>query len=102
MFLSAHYAGEDLVLKLNEGEPWKKVFGPVFMYVNSVVDKDAALSLWDDAKAQVQSIDIYYLRAFPFFTQTHIHQNVLRECLPLHHMYKQIAQILFPVFEGSP
>ncbi|KAE8658678.1 Rhamnogalacturonate lyase family protein [Hibiscus syriacus] len=24
MFLSAHYAGEDLVLKLNPGEPWKK------------------------------------------------------------------------------
>lgn len=52
MFLSAHYAGEDLVLKLNPGEPWKKVFGPVFMYLNSVMDKDNALSLWDDAKEQ--------------------------------------------------
>lgn len=54
MFLSAHYAGEDLVLKLNPGEPWKKVFGPVFMYLNSVVDQDDAFSLWDDAKQQVK------------------------------------------------
>ncbi|XP_048227174.1 rhamnogalacturonate lyase B isoform X2 [Ricinus communis] len=53
MFLSAHYSGEDLVLKLNPGEPWKKVFGPVFMYVNSVEDKDDALSLWNDAQEQM-------------------------------------------------
>lgn len=53
MFLSAHYAGEDMVLKLKEGEPWKKVFGPVFLYLNSVEDKADALSLWDDAKQQV-------------------------------------------------
>ncbi|XP_065847851.1 probable rhamnogalacturonate lyase B isoform X2 [Euphorbia lathyris] len=53
MFLSAHYGGEDLVLKLSEGEAWKKVFGPVFVYLNSVEDKLDALSLWDDAKQQM-------------------------------------------------
>ncbi|MBA0720782.1 hypothetical protein Golax_008386, partial [Gossypium laxum] len=53
MFLSAHYAGEDLVLKLNPGEPWKKVFGPVFLYLNSVSSEDNAFSLWEDAKNQM-------------------------------------------------
>ncbi|GLT60575.1 hypothetical protein SLA2020_333360 [Shorea laevis] len=51
MFLSAHYAGEDLVLKLKPGEPWKKVFGPVFMYLN----EGNPVSLWEDAKQQMLS-----------------------------------------------
>ncbi|XVF36559.1 hypothetical protein REPUB_Repub19eG0068000 [Reevesia pubescens] len=55
MFLSAHYAGEDLVLKLNPGEPWKKVFGPVFLYLNSVWSQETVFSLWEDAKNQMQS-----------------------------------------------
>lgn len=56
MFLSAHYGGEDLVLKLTEGEPWKKVFGPVFFYINSLLDSDnndPHSWLWEDAKQQV-------------------------------------------------
>lgn len=53
VFLSAHYAGDDLVPKFGQGEPWKKVFGPVFIYVNSVMDGENPLSLWDDAKRQV-------------------------------------------------
>ncbi|XP_075649242.1 uncharacterized protein LOC142619828 isoform X2 [Castanea sativa] len=53
MFLSAHYAGEDLVLKLNPDEPWKKVFGPIFMYLNSVTDGNDPLYLWEDAKNQM-------------------------------------------------
>ncbi|PPS03515.1 hypothetical protein GOBAR_AA17149 [Gossypium barbadense] len=57
MFLSAHYAGEDLVLKLNPGEPWKKVFGPVFLYLNSVSSEDNAFSLWEDAKNQYISYE---------------------------------------------
>ncbi|XP_071722409.1 uncharacterized protein [Rutidosis leptorrhynchoides] len=52
MFLSAHYAGEDLVLKLGPDEPWKKVFGPVFMYLNSVSDNNQTEMLWEDAKMQ--------------------------------------------------
>lgn len=53
MFLSAHYAGEDLCPKFEQGEPWKKVFGPVFIYLNSVMDENDPLTLWDDAKNQV-------------------------------------------------
>jgi len=54
VFLSAHYAGEDLVPKFNAGEAWKKVFGPVFIYLNSSYDGSDPLKLWDNAKQQVQ------------------------------------------------
>lgn len=57
MFLSAHYSGEDLVLKLKPDEPWKKVFGPVFIYLNSASDATDPSPLWDDAKKQV---DLFY------------------------------------------
>jgi len=53
MFLSAHYAGEDIVLKLQPNEPWKKVFGPTFVYLNSLLNGDDPLELWEDAKNQV-------------------------------------------------
>ncbi|KAH7847021.1 hypothetical protein Vadar_020875 [Vaccinium darrowii] len=53
MFVSAHYGGEDLSLQFESGEPWKKVFGPVFIYLNSVSDGNKALSLWDNAKEQM-------------------------------------------------
>lgn len=53
MFLSSHYAGEELGPKFEQGEPWKKVFGPVFIYLNSVMDGEDPLTLWDDAKMQV-------------------------------------------------
>ncbi|XP_031119541.1 probable rhamnogalacturonate lyase B isoform X1 [Ipomoea triloba] len=52
VFLSAHYAGEDLVPKFEQGEPWKKVFGPVFIYLNSVVQGEDPFRLWEDAKTQ--------------------------------------------------
>ena len=61
MFLSAHYSGEDLVLKVSPDEPWKKVFGPVFFYLNSVSDGGDPLSLWEDAKTQVIMIKLYVL-----------------------------------------
>ncbi|XP_027333931.1 probable rhamnogalacturonate lyase B isoform X2 [Abrus precatorius] len=53
MFLSAHYAGEDIVLKLQPNEPWKKVFGPTFVYLNSLLDGGDPLELWEDAKYQM-------------------------------------------------
>ncbi|KAI3806674.1 hypothetical protein L1987_22587 [Smallanthus sonchifolius] len=52
MFISAHYGGNDLVVKFSEGEQWKKVFGPVFMYLNSIFTGEDPLTLWDDAKNQ--------------------------------------------------
>ncbi|KAL8058535.1 hypothetical protein ABFX02_03G025100 [Erythranthe guttata] len=53
VFLSAHYAGDDLVPKFGKGEAWKKVFGPVFIYLNSAMDGEDPLTLWDDAKRQM-------------------------------------------------
>ncbi|KAK4390109.1 hypothetical protein Sango_2074200 [Sesamum angolense] len=44
IFVTSHYAGEDLILKFQPGEIWKKVFGPVFIYLNSVSDPDDAFS----------------------------------------------------------
>lgn len=56
IFVTSHYAGEDLLVKLESGEVWKKVLGPVFIYLNSVPDRDDALSLWDDAKEKVRGL----------------------------------------------
>ncbi|XP_026432925.1 rhamnogalacturonate lyase B-like isoform X2 [Papaver somniferum] len=58
MFVSSHYAGEALELRFEEGEPWKKVFGPVLIYLNSAVSLDGKLNnpyqeLWEDAKHQM-------------------------------------------------
>ncbi|XP_017227879.1 uncharacterized protein LOC108203448 [Daucus carota subsp. sativus] len=53
MFFSAHYAGKPLALTFKEGEPWKKVFGPVFIYLNSGLDTESTVSLWQDAKEQM-------------------------------------------------
>lgn len=54
MFLSSHYAGDDLTPNFAQGEAWKKVFGPVFIYVNSVMQGEDPVALWDDAKIQMQ------------------------------------------------
>ncbi|KAK8600954.1 hypothetical protein V6N13_059306 [Hibiscus sabdariffa] len=53
MFLSAHYVGEEMVLQFERGEPWKKVFGPVFIYLNNLIDNNDPLWLWEDAKQQM-------------------------------------------------
>ncbi|KAL5559933.1 hypothetical protein UlMin_036144, partial [Ulmus minor] len=55
MFLSAHYAGDQMELKFQENEAWKKVFGPVFFYLNSLLTdgSDPLTYLWDDAKNQM-------------------------------------------------
>uniref|UniRef100_A0A1D1ZBA2 rhamnogalacturonan endolyase n=1 Tax=Anthurium amnicola TaxID=1678845 RepID=A0A1D1ZBA2_9ARAE len=53
VFLSAHYAGDDLVPKFRNGEYWKKVFGPIFIYLNSTWGEIDPLILWEDAKIQM-------------------------------------------------
>ncbi|KDP41512.1 hypothetical protein JCGZ_15919 [Jatropha curcas] len=63
VFLSAHYSGEDLVPKFEAGEEWKKVFGPVFIYLNSAMPGDDPLSLWEDAKQQME-IEV---QSWPYF-----------------------------------
>ncbi|GER47816.1 rhamnogalacturonate lyase family protein [Striga asiatica] len=44
-----------ILLKFGEGERWKKVFGPVFVYLNSAApqESDPLLLLWEDAKLQM-------------------------------------------------
>ncbi|OEL17159.1 hypothetical protein BAE44_0021823 [Dichanthelium oligosanthes] len=53
MFLSTHYAGDDLSPNFTNGEYWKKVHGPVFMYLNSSWDGSDPTMLWEDAKVQM-------------------------------------------------
>ncbi|BFI40595.1 rhamnogalacturonan endolyase [Marchantia polymorpha subsp. ruderalis] len=53
MFHSAHYAGIDLCPQFRNGEAWKKVFGPVYVYLNQRPAGTTVRHLWDDAKAQM-------------------------------------------------
>ncbi|KAE9614477.1 hypothetical protein Lal_00012317 [Lupinus albus] len=53
MFMSTHYAGKEITMSFEEGETYKKVFGPVFIYLNSATTKDNSLSLWSDAEDQL-------------------------------------------------
>ncbi|XP_022884571.1 uncharacterized protein LOC111401185 [Olea europaea var. sylvestris] len=46
IFFSGHYAGSTFGIRLRNGEPWKKVFGPIFIYLNS--------GFWADAKKQMK------------------------------------------------
>ncbi|XP_057421613.1 uncharacterized protein LOC130715523 isoform X2 [Lotus japonicus] len=59
MFVSTHYAGKEVTMAFQEGETYKKVFGPVFVYLNSasIDDDDDTLSLWSDANQQL-SIEV--------------------------------------------
>lgn len=56
MFVSTHYAGEVVGMRFQDSEPWKKVFGPVLVYLNSVSGDENPLTLWEDAKQQVNII----------------------------------------------
>ncbi|CAN1168213.1 Rhamnogalacturonate lyase [Linum perenne] len=51
IFTSIHTFGLDLITEFRNGEPWKKVFGPIFIYLNA--DGDRA-TLWKDAKARLE------------------------------------------------
>ncbi|KAJ8451743.1 hypothetical protein Cgig2_007226 [Carnegiea gigantea] len=53
MFHSTHYAGYDVTMSFQEGEPWKKVFGPFFVYLNSAPKSKGFGALWDGAKHQM-------------------------------------------------
>ncbi|XP_039132469.1 probable rhamnogalacturonate lyase B isoform X2 [Dioscorea cayenensis subsp. rotundata] len=56
MFVSNHYAGEGLNLNFGNGEYWKKVFGPVFVYLNSSPSKfSTKKTLWNDAKIMMEN-----------------------------------------------
>lgn len=50
MFTSLHYVGKDMNTTYTSMEPWKKVYGPIFVYLNSASSHNL---LWTDAKRQV-------------------------------------------------
>ncbi|XP_044460522.1 probable rhamnogalacturonate lyase B [Mangifera indica] len=52
MFHGTHYIGDDILAHFQEGETWRKVFGPIFVYLNSTPDVSNAHNLWIDAKKQ--------------------------------------------------
>ncbi|CAI9092594.1 OLC1v1027878C1 [Oldenlandia corymbosa var. corymbosa] len=52
MLHGTHYIGEDAQACFEEGETWRKVFGPFFVYLNSTSDVSKAYNLWTDAKKQ--------------------------------------------------
>lgn len=53
MFHSTHYGGNDLVMRFKNGEPWKKVFGPYLVHLNSNPGQGDPGALWKQAKEQV-------------------------------------------------
>ena len=57
--MSDHYTGAPIVPRFRKGEPWKKVFGPVFIYLNRVEKEGSPLILWNDAKSQVIHLILY-------------------------------------------
>ncbi|KAL5224872.1 hypothetical protein ABZP36_011511 [Zizania latifolia] len=71
MFLGTHYIGSDIVLKIEEGEYWKKVMGPVFIYLNSNPRRGDLQALWEDAKAQAQAESGKWPYSFPASPEFH-------------------------------
>ncbi|GAB2227505.1 hypothetical protein Droror1_Dr00009327 [Drosera rotundifolia] len=53
VFISGHYSGKDLIPVFADGEHWKMVYGPIFIYCNSVAQDEDLDTLWSDAKLQL-------------------------------------------------
>ncbi|XP_057784272.1 probable rhamnogalacturonate lyase B [Salvia miltiorrhiza] len=54
IFFSNHYVGPDFGVILRDGEPWKKVYGPILVYLNSDAGSEPS-SLWQNAKKQMSA-----------------------------------------------
>lgn len=78
MFFSTHYAGEIMGIRFRNGEPWKKVFGPVLVYLNSLSDNVEPLSLWADAKEQVFSF-LFFFFYFSFLRRLEIFKAAIQD-----------------------
>ncbi|KAL7143855.1 hypothetical protein ABFS83_08G219800 [Erythranthe nasuta] len=65
-FTSTHYAGEVLAIKFKTEEYWKKVIGPVYIYLNSNDSANADPSLlWIDAKQRMEKEEASWPYEFP-------------------------------------
>ncbi|KAG9440119.1 hypothetical protein H6P81_020284 [Aristolochia fimbriata] len=85
IFQTMHYAGKPMIPNFQDGEPWKKVYGPVFFYLNKVEDHGVAPfpSLWEDAKRQMEEEVKRWPYNFPAsadFPQAH-QRGAVRGCL---------------------
>ncbi|KAG8383634.1 hypothetical protein BUALT_Bualt04G0034400 [Buddleja alternifolia] len=70
MFISRHYAGEDIDLKFQTQDYWKKVFGPVYVYLNSDASAKTTPSvLWNDAKQRMEKEVASWPYSFPLSTE---------------------------------
>ncbi|KAI3451280.1 hypothetical protein Pfo_007945 [Paulownia fortunei] len=91
MFISTHYAGEDIALKFQTEEYWKKVFGPVYVYLNSDVSAKTNHSiLWNDAKQRMQKEVASWPYNFPLskdFLKSY-QRGAVRGQLLVHDWYK--------------
>ncbi|XP_019058445.1 PREDICTED: probable rhamnogalacturonate lyase B [Tarenaya hassleriana] len=65
IFHSTHYVGKELIISFEEGEAWKKVFGPVFVYLNSFPQGVDPLLLWNEAKNQTRIEEQMWPYEFP-------------------------------------
>ncbi|KFK30409.1 hypothetical protein AALP_AA7G257200 [Arabis alpina] len=62
-FISGHYVGQDMETHYRTGEAWKKVLGPVFIYLNSdSTNNNPTDLLWEDAKQQTKE----EVKAWPY------------------------------------
>ncbi|KAL5779943.1 hypothetical protein ACOSQ2_010680 [Xanthoceras sorbifolium] len=61
-FHSSHYVGRHFGMKIEKNEAWKKIYGPFFVYVNSVPTPGDKGKLWEDAKKQL-NIEV---RSWPY------------------------------------
>ncbi|BBH07101.1 Rhamnogalacturonate lyase family protein [Prunus dulcis] len=67
MFVSTHYAGKEVGMTFQDGEAWRKVFGPVFIHLNSAPSSNEYLTLWENAKEQL----VEEMQRWPYnFTQS--------------------------------
>ncbi|KAH7414753.1 hypothetical protein KP509_14G009000 [Ceratopteris richardii] len=62
VFHSGHYVGTSLYAQFRNGEAWRKVFGPVRIYLNTSQENDLEVDLWEDAKRQ----NIAETQAWPY------------------------------------
>ncbi|KAL6560863.1 hypothetical protein OROHE_006040 [Orobanche hederae] len=88
VFFSDHYAGPSFGVKIRNGEPWKKVFGPVFVYLNSDLGSKPS-TLWEDAKKQTYTETKKWPYGFPL-SSDFLHANqrgTIRGRLLVHDRY---------------
>ncbi|XP_020195808.1 uncharacterized protein [Aegilops tauschii subsp. strangulata] len=71
MFMGTHYIGSDMVARIEAGEHWKKVMGPVFIYLNSNPERGGFQPLWEDAKAQAEVEASRWPYSFPLSPDFH-------------------------------